>query len=753
MDGCSGPAAAGAPVRRRAAADRGPDGPRGSGTSADDAPRRRRRGAATWSRRLRSDERLAPSCSGSRRRERRAATPAGRRGGQRRDERLALGPDRRRRAGSYPTTAERPNLVTAGGSSPIFPTANGGTRFRLAAGAGAATAGDDAAIPVVASDAFLAQSGVSVGDEVRISSAGRTFAVRLIGSTPGIAPLDPGKPVLFGDLATVDLARYGATGNVQQADEWWMRTDPGAEPAVLAALRGAGMDTSRVVGRDELTASLSTDPVPLGLIGILALGSLSAMIFATIGFLVTATVSANERLGEFALLRALGLSTRQLSWWLSIESLFLLDRRARRRGHPRRRARLARAAVHDPDPDGRGARAGARRRDAAGHPAARLRRDRPAVRPRPAPGPAPAAGGPDQRRAPGAGELSDQRPRRPPPPPRRPDPGDRAGAARARHGDGRRADAADPRAGRGRRAPRRDRRRRPGPARHHAVRGGGDPGRSRRSAQGGPGGRRPARRADPGLDRGARRVAVHRRRQRPVPGARGDERPDLRPVPDPAGRRDADPLRRGRRAEGRDGPGRPAGGAAPVHEPRRRHVGPARDGPGHRGRDLQRVGEDPRRDARLDLVPVARRARLARRPVDRRRPDARRRHLRRRRRAGSVLVERPDDQPRRHPDPRWRHAAPRHRRAAAGRDVWRGRRREQRPERAGALRMAPFRRPGPAVGCEPAGDDPGRPAAGDRRIPRRRPEPGSSTGVAMRSGLLGLLVAHAGALVRRRRRS
>jgi predicted lysophospholipase L1 biosynthesis ABC-type transport system permease subunit len=163
-----------------------------------------------------------------------------------------------------------------------------------------------------------------VGDVVRISSAGRTFAVRLIGSTPGIAPLNPGKPALFGDLATVDLARYGATGNVQQADEWWLRTDPGAEPAVLAALRGTGMDTSRVVGRDELAQSLSTDPVPLGLIGILALGSLSAMIFATIGFLVTATVSANERLGEFALLRALGLSTRQLSWWLSIESLFLL---------------------------------------------------------------------------------------------------------------------------------------------------------------------------------------------------------------------------------------------------------------------------------------------------------------------------------------------------------------------------------------------------------------------------------------------
>ncbi len=48
------------------------------------------------------------------------------------------------------------------------------------------------------------------------------------------------------------------------------------------------------------------------------------MLFAGIGFLVSSTVSTSERIGEFALLRALGLSTGQLSLWLSIESVFLL---------------------------------------------------------------------------------------------------------------------------------------------------------------------------------------------------------------------------------------------------------------------------------------------------------------------------------------------------------------------------------------------------------------------------------------------
>jgi ABC-type antimicrobial peptide transport system permease subunit len=111
---------------------------------------------------------------------------------------------------------------------------------------------------------------------------------------------------------------------VEQADEWLLTIEPGTEPAVLAALREPDADTGDVVGRVELGRSLATDPVPLGLIGVLGLGSVAAMLFAGIGFLVSSTISTSERIGEFALLRALGLSTRQLALWLSLESVFLL---------------------------------------------------------------------------------------------------------------------------------------------------------------------------------------------------------------------------------------------------------------------------------------------------------------------------------------------------------------------------------------------------------------------------------------------
>ena len=220
---------------------------------------------------------------------------------------------------SFTPTPERPNRASVGNGQPIFGGFGSGVAFRLLAGATAATA-----VPVVASEALLAQTGAIVGDELTLTSLGSPLTVRIVGSTRLFAPFDPAKPFFLADLATVDVLRYASTGRTQQADEWWLKVTPGSEAAVVTALRAKDAGTASVVGREELTRELSTDPVPLGLIGILGLGSLAAMLFAGIGFLVSSTISTSERIGEFALLRALGLSTGQLSLWLSIESVFLL---------------------------------------------------------------------------------------------------------------------------------------------------------------------------------------------------------------------------------------------------------------------------------------------------------------------------------------------------------------------------------------------------------------------------------------------
>jgi hypothetical protein len=179
-------------------------------------------------------------------------------------------------------------------------------------------------IPAIVGSRFLELTGSGVGDEVSVTSRGIRMSLRIIGATDEFAPLDPEEPFVVVDATTVELLRFAAVGLTVPADEWWLAVTDARETEVTTALAGAPYSAASIVAREALVRDLTSDPVSLGVIGVLGLGAAAALVFAAIGFVVNATVSASERIGEFAVLQALGLSGRQLSIWLSVESAFLL---------------------------------------------------------------------------------------------------------------------------------------------------------------------------------------------------------------------------------------------------------------------------------------------------------------------------------------------------------------------------------------------------------------------------------------------
>lgn len=183
---------------------------------------------------------------------------------------------------------------------------------------------DAAPLPAVVDQAFLDRTGAAIGDSLNASVFGIPVTLDLLARTDAFPPLDPSKPFVVVDGLALDLARAGAGASIGDADEWWLSVDPARAADVAAALRSAPIGAAAVAERTAIAADLSGDPLGLGVIGILGLGSLAALVFASIGFLVSATVSISERIGEFALLKALGLAPRQLLLWLSIENLLLL---------------------------------------------------------------------------------------------------------------------------------------------------------------------------------------------------------------------------------------------------------------------------------------------------------------------------------------------------------------------------------------------------------------------------------------------
>lgn len=179
-------------------------------------------------------------------------------------------------------------------------------------------------VPAIASDRLLALAGAQAGDVLTVTTSLGSLRVRAIAASPAFPPLDPEEPFLVVDRQTLARVAHATLGTLLGSTEWWLSTDPGSGPAVSAELRRPEHAMAEVIARDEVVHALTTDPIPLGVIGALGLGTTAAVLFAVIGFLVAAAASARQRQAEFAIMRGLGLSSRQLSAWLSLENLFLL---------------------------------------------------------------------------------------------------------------------------------------------------------------------------------------------------------------------------------------------------------------------------------------------------------------------------------------------------------------------------------------------------------------------------------------------
>ncbi|MGH2465334.1 MAG: FtsX-like permease family protein, partial [Candidatus Limnocylindrales bacterium] len=222
--------------------------------------------------------------------------------------------------GTYVPPAGQPNLIDATEDDPIqvfFEQSS--TTFRAAA-----APADALVVDAIASPSFMAATGDHVGDPISGSIMGNPIQLRIVDVADGVPPLDPTKPFIVADGPTLNLADYYGSGSTLPASEWWLSVGPGQAASVDRKLSAAPFAAAAIVSHDQLLQTLQADPVALGVVGALLLGAISAVIFAALGFLVSASASIESRADEFGLLRALGLTDGQLIRWLAVEQGLLL---------------------------------------------------------------------------------------------------------------------------------------------------------------------------------------------------------------------------------------------------------------------------------------------------------------------------------------------------------------------------------------------------------------------------------------------
>ncbi|HWM12881.1 MAG TPA: ABC transporter permease, partial [Gaiellaceae bacterium] len=172
-------------------------------------------------------------------------------------------------------------------------------------------------IPALVTDRFLDETGTGIGAEVTLGPDRPSLTVAA--SLHDFPTLPPDTGGIVVDLSTYVAALYLGAGEVAAPGEWLIDAAPGRERAVARLLRAPPYSSAEVADRAGIAERLTRDPVALGISGALSLGFVAAAVFAVVGFAVSAAVSTAERTTEFAVLRSLGLSDRQLSAWLALE--------------------------------------------------------------------------------------------------------------------------------------------------------------------------------------------------------------------------------------------------------------------------------------------------------------------------------------------------------------------------------------------------------------------------------------------------
>jgi len=179
-------------------------------------------------------------------------------------------------------------------------------------------------LAAVVNQRFLNETSAQLGDQISLDLEGGARDVRIVGAVGSFPATEPSRPLAIVDIASLGLLRFQAAHSTRAPTEWWLAADDGAAAAAASPSSSGPFARTTVVSRLDRIASLSADPLALGIIGALALGFVVAGLFAVIGLAASAAVSARQRRGEFALLRALGLSGGQLSGWLWLENASLV---------------------------------------------------------------------------------------------------------------------------------------------------------------------------------------------------------------------------------------------------------------------------------------------------------------------------------------------------------------------------------------------------------------------------------------------
>jgi hypothetical protein len=186
---------------------------------------------------------------------------------------------------------------------------------------------DSRPLVAVASSSFLKSVGASVGDFITIRVPGQFIPITIEDEVTYFPTLFPDqKPFLIMNYDR--LASYGlGSNNRLYPNEVWLglTQDVKQRQATVEQLRGPAFRSDKFYDRQEMIATQKSDPlVAAGWGGILLIAFVGVVLVSGLGFVVYAYLAARGRHLEFAILRTLGFSWRQIVSLVCFEQILVI---------------------------------------------------------------------------------------------------------------------------------------------------------------------------------------------------------------------------------------------------------------------------------------------------------------------------------------------------------------------------------------------------------------------------------------------
>ncbi len=185
----------------------------------------------------------------------------------------------------------------------------------------------NAPIPVIASTDFMDRGGYEVGERVTVDIQGNRVPVRLAGVADYFPTLDPEfSSFVVGDIRSTWMAlNADRMRNAEQVNEVWIDTGEAAPSEVGNELRRRSQFPPSLIAQDQLLRDAAVDPlISAGWRALLAIAFATVLVASAVGFLVYSQVTFASRMTEYAVVRTLGLTTRQILGLVTLELLVVL---------------------------------------------------------------------------------------------------------------------------------------------------------------------------------------------------------------------------------------------------------------------------------------------------------------------------------------------------------------------------------------------------------------------------------------------